>query len=93
VALVGGYVLAGELATNAPDAFARYEAAMREFVAANQKLGPDNVRGMVLAKRWQIRAQLAVLRLLPRLPGKERMAGRIAEKIHRAATAITLKDY
>jgi 2-polyprenyl-6-methoxyphenol hydroxylase-like FAD-dependent oxidoreductase len=92
LALVGAYVLAGEIAGGG-DAFARYEQEMRGFAEANQKLGPDNVRGMVIGKRWQIRAQLAVLRMLPKLPGKEKMAGRIAEKIHRAATAITLKDY
>jgi 2-polyprenyl-6-methoxyphenol hydroxylase-like FAD-dependent oxidoreductase len=93
LALVGAYVLAGELAAAPAAAFARYEENMREFVAANQKLGPENIRGMVLRKRWQIRAQLAVLRMLPKLPGKEKMAGRIADKIHRAATAIDLKDY
>ncbi|TCO49716.1 FAD-dependent monooxygenase [Actinocrispum wychmicini] len=95
LALVGAYVLAGELASSddPATAFARYEQEMRGFVTANQKLGPANVRGMVIAKRWQIRAQLAVLRMLPHLPGKERMAGRIAARIHRAATAITLKDY
>ncbi|GAB3878895.1 hypothetical protein GCM10029964_030300 [Kibdelosporangium lantanae] len=90
LALVGAYVLANELAEGGLDT---YETLMRGFVAANQKLGPENVRGMVIAKKWQIRAQLTVLRLLPKLPGKEKMAGRIADKIHRAATAITLKDY
>jgi len=90
LALVGAYVLANEMAEGG---FDRYETLMRDFVAANQKLGPENVRGMVIAKKWQIRAQLTVLRLLPKLPGKEKMAGRIADKIHRAATAITLKDY
>ncbi len=95
LALAGGYVLAGEIAANETheQAFAAYEQQMRGFAEANQKLGPENVRGMVIGKRWQIRAQLAVLRMLPKLPGKEKMAGRIAEKIHRAATAITLKDY
>ncbi|MEV4312026.1 FAD-dependent oxidoreductase [Actinocrispum sp. NPDC049592] len=95
LALVGAYVLAGEIAANDTheQAFAAYEQQMRGFAEANQKLGPENVRGMVIGKRWQIRAQLAVLRMLPKLPGKEKMAGRIADKIHRAATAITLKDY
>lgn len=95
LALVGGYVLAGEIAANDDHttAFTAYEEQMRGFAEANQKLGPENIRGMVIGKRWQIRAQLAVLRMLPKLPGKEKMAGRIADKIHRAATAITVKDY
>jgi len=45
LAMVGGYVLAGELARAAgdhPAAFAAYEARMRGFVAANQELALVN---------------------------------------------------
>ncbi|MEV7547897.1 FAD-dependent monooxygenase, partial [Streptomyces sp. NPDC089915] len=47
LALVGAYVLAGELAAAAWDpgtGFARYEARMRSFVEANQEIGRLNAR-------------------------------------------------
>ena len=47
LALVGAYLLAGELAAAGwdPDAgFARYEARMRSFVEANQEIGRLNAR-------------------------------------------------
>ncbi|HEX5597955.1 MAG TPA: FAD-dependent monooxygenase [Micromonosporaceae bacterium] len=96
LALVGAYVLAGELAAAAGDhatAFDRYEEQMRDFVEQNQQLAPSNLKGMVMSSRALIRFQLLMLRMLPHLPGKDRIAGRIAAQIHQAATAITLKDY
>ncbi|MBW8801318.1 MAG: FAD-dependent monooxygenase, partial [Streptomyces sp.] len=47
LALVGAYVLAGELAAAGWDhdaGFARYEARMRSFVEANQEIGRLNAR-------------------------------------------------
>lgn len=96
LALVGAYVLAGELAAAAGDhdtAFHRYEEQTRGFVDQNHKLGPSNLKGMVMRSRGLIRLQLLMLRMLPYLPGKERIIGRIADAIHKAATAITLKNY
>jgi len=96
LALVGAYVLAGELATAADDhhlAFTRYEDEMRKFVEQNQSLAPGNLKGMVLQSRPQIWFQTQMIRMLPYLPGKERIIGRVTEAIHMAATAITLKDY
>jgi 2-polyprenyl-6-methoxyphenol hydroxylase-like FAD-dependent oxidoreductase len=94
VALVGGYVLAQELAA-APDhrtAFERYERRMRPFVDANQKLGPANVRRMVLHSDRQVRMSMRMLGLLGRLPGHDRLFAAAVASIHRAATAITLDD-
>ncbi|MER6943673.1 FAD-dependent monooxygenase [Nonomuraea sp. NPDC000554] len=91
LALVGAYVLAGELA--AGGGFDGYEREMRAFVDANQQLGPANVKGMVIASRAAIWFQLKMIKLLPHLPGRDKMIDRIAGAIHRAATAITLKDY
>ncbi|NRQ31519.1 FAD-dependent oxidoreductase [Nonomuraea sp. NN258] len=91
LALVGAYVLAGELATGG--GADGYERELRPFVAANQALGPANVKGMVMPSRLAIGIQLTALRLLPRLPGRDKMIDRIAGPIHRAATAISLKDY
>jgi 2-polyprenyl-6-methoxyphenol hydroxylase-like FAD-dependent oxidoreductase len=48
MALVGAYVLAGELHAAAGDhvtAFAAYEREMREYVSANQRLATENPGG------------------------------------------------
>ncbi|MGW0809148.1 FAD-dependent monooxygenase [Nonomuraea sp. NPDC002799] len=91
LALVGAYVLAGELA--AGGGAAGYERELRAFTAANQALGPANVKGMVIPSRTALWFQLKIIKLLPHLPGRDRMIERIAGPIHRAANAITLKDY
>lgn len=93
LALVGAYVLAGELAADHETAFAAYERELRPFVARNQKLGPDNVKRMVMRTRNQVRMSMAMLSVVNRLPGKDRIMAKVVEPIHRAATAITLKDY
>ncbi|GAA2307271.1 FAD-dependent monooxygenase [Nonomuraea roseoviolacea subsp. roseoviolacea] len=95
LALVGAYVLAGELARHGVEGggLDRYESVMRPFVAANQKLGPANLKGMVMGSRLAIRFQLFMIRLLPHLPGRDRMIERVAGAIHRAANAISLEDY
>jgi 2-polyprenyl-6-methoxyphenol hydroxylase-like FAD-dependent oxidoreductase len=96
LALVGAYVLAGELAAGAGDhrmAFTRYENEMRDYVAQNQKLALGNLKGMVLQSRSQIWFQTQMVRMLPFLPGKNRIIGRVTQAIHKAATAIKLKDY
>ncbi|MEU5943385.1 hypothetical protein ABZ807_30445 [Micromonospora sp. NPDC047548] len=72
--------------------FADYERRMRPFVEVNQRLADRNLRGMVLGSAAQIRFQLLMLRLMPHLPGRERMIRRVAEPIRRAANAITLPD-
>ncbi|MET0136038.1 MAG: FAD-dependent monooxygenase [Kibdelosporangium sp.] len=91
LALVGAYVLAGELA--AGGGFDGYEQRMRPFVEQNQKLGPANVKRMVLRTRGQVRVSMLLLGLLSRLPGKDRLLAKAIEPVHRAATAITLVDY
>ncbi|WP_067184979.1 FAD-dependent monooxygenase [Microtetraspora niveoalba] len=96
LSLVGAYVLAGELAAASGDhaaAFAAYERELRPFVAANQALAEGNLKGMVMKSRLQIRFQMFMLRLLPHLPGSSGMAERVTAKIHKAATAISLKSY
>ncbi|MBF8192995.1 FAD-dependent monooxygenase [Nonomuraea sp. K274] len=91
LAVVGAYVLAGELA--AGGGAAAYEREMRPFVEVNQALGPANVKGMVIGSRAALWAQIRMIKLLPHLPGRHKMIDRIAGAIHRAANAITLKDY
>jgi 2-polyprenyl-6-methoxyphenol hydroxylase-like FAD-dependent oxidoreductase len=95
LALVGAYVLAGELAAAAGHeaGFANYETALRDFVAANQKLGPANIKRMVLASKAQVWLSMTFLSLLSKLPGKDKMMAKAMEPIHRAANAIALKTY
>ena len=94
LALVGAYVLAAALdAHDDPAAaFADNERRMRPFVAANQALGPANIKRMVVGTRGQVRASLAMLRVMDRLPGKERMMAAMTAPIHRAANADELPD-
>jgi 2-polyprenyl-6-methoxyphenol hydroxylase-like FAD-dependent oxidoreductase len=99
LALVGAYVLADELAAAARGAgladglaggLAAYERRMRPFAERNQRLGPANVKRMVLRSRGQVRMSMAMLGLLARLPGRERLLAAAVAPIHRAATAISL---
>lgn len=91
LALVGAYVLAGELASGG--GVEGYERVMRPFAEANQALAPSNLKGMVIASRLALWFQLRMIRLLPHLPGRDRIVERVAGAIHRAATAVDLKDY
>lgn len=96
LALVGAYVLAGELAAAGGDhrtAFAAYEREMRPFATANQRLGPSNIKRMVMRTKGQVRMSMAMLALLSRLPGKDRIMAKAIAPIHKAANAITLKPY
>ncbi|MFH8567116.1 FAD-dependent monooxygenase [Streptomyces sp. NPDC017993] len=96
IALVGAYILAGELAAADGDpvaAFERYETAMRGYVAVNHALARKYAKEMTVNSRWQIRLRHLMLRILPHLPWKKLIAKKIAEEVQRAAHAITLKDY
>jgi 2-polyprenyl-6-methoxyphenol hydroxylase-like FAD-dependent oxidoreductase len=92
LALVGGYVLATELAAAADHeaGFAAYEARMRPFVARNQALGPANIKRMVLRGKGQVRMSMFMLGLLAKLPGRERLLAKMMAPIQRAANAISL---
>ncbi|MFF4700745.1 FAD-dependent monooxygenase [Streptomyces chattanoogensis] len=96
MALVGAYVLAGELAAAGGDpavAFDRYETEMRGYVTANHRLAEKFVTEMNVATRGQIRLRHLMLRILPHMPWKKLVAKKIAEDVQRGANAITLKDY
>ncbi|WP_037840091.1 FAD-dependent monooxygenase [Streptomyces sp. NRRL S-337] len=96
MALVGAYVLAGELAAagGAPEvAFARYEEEMRGYVAVNHELARKFAREMTMDSRWGIRLRYLMLRMLPHMPWKDAVVKKIAEDVQRGARAITLKDY
>ena len=90
LALVGAYVLATALAGDLGAGLAAYERRMRPFAEANQKLGPANVKRMVLRSRGQVRASMLMLRLIAKLPGRQRLMAMAVAPIHKAANAITL---
>jgi 2-polyprenyl-6-methoxyphenol hydroxylase-like FAD-dependent oxidoreductase len=92
LALVGAYVLAGELAASGGDhraAFDRYEKGMREYVGRGQEQ-VKGASGFLLPKsRSQVWLRNQFIRMLPYMPWK----GLVAGGVQKAANAIALKDY
>jgi 2-polyprenyl-6-methoxyphenol hydroxylase-like FAD-dependent oxidoreductase len=91
IALVGAYVLAGELKSASGDyaaAFARYEATMREFVTEAQKLAegvswfiPNTRMKLWLSKKmWSLMPQSTMRKLMIEQPAK-------------IANMVEIKDY
>jgi 2-polyprenyl-6-methoxyphenol hydroxylase-like FAD-dependent oxidoreductase len=100
LALVGAYVLAGELAAASGDhrrAFNNYESQMRWFVRANQQLGITVLKEMVSKSNTQLWFQSTMLRILVKLPWKEKIFKRFLKEMQQtvdeAANAIELRDY
>jgi 2-polyprenyl-6-methoxyphenol hydroxylase-like FAD-dependent oxidoreductase len=96
LALVGAYVLAGELKAAAGDhtkAFARYEEEMRPFVARNLQLGRANLARMVARSDFQSRLGAVMMKVLPWLPGKNAIIAKVTQPIHDGARAIKLEEY
>jgi 2-polyprenyl-6-methoxyphenol hydroxylase-like FAD-dependent oxidoreductase len=91
MALVGAYVLAGELATgdHPTTAFRRYEDVMRDYVAVNQKRDPRIDKGFAPMTRRGIWLRNQAIRLMTKLPGKGALTG----DLQKTANAITLPDY
>ena len=71
IAVIGAYVLAGELyrAGGEPAVALRaYEDKMREFVRLNRKLGTTNVKRLIPATPTRVRLLQEAMRWLPKLP-------------------------
>lgn len=95
LALVGAYVLAGELATAGGDhksAFAAYEQRMRHFVAVNQKQS-SNIKRMVAGSRFTLWLNATMMRLMPYLPGTAKIMDKVRAEIRDVSNAIELRDY
>jgi 2-polyprenyl-6-methoxyphenol hydroxylase-like FAD-dependent oxidoreductase len=90
LALVGAYVLAGELAASDDlgTALARYEEVLRPYVTAAQKLPPGGLGGFAPTRALDIRLRLVGMRMMTRWPLKKVIAGQFAK-----ADDITLPDY
>ena len=97
LALVGAYVLAGELASASGDytkAFAQYEKELRRFVEKNQKLGRTFAKNMTSENKNKIVIWLHEL-LMRILPNQwiNFMTNRSVQRVSDAANAIVIKNY
>ncbi|HEX3926198.1 MAG TPA: FAD-dependent monooxygenase [Streptosporangiaceae bacterium] len=91
LALVGAYVLAGELERSHGDhvaAFRRYEEVMRPYVARGQEFPPGGVAGFAPSRRAVIRMRMISMRWMTRWPMRALIATQFAK-----AGDIALPDY
>ncbi|MBO9730229.1 MAG: FAD-dependent monooxygenase [Chitinophaga sp.] len=91
MAVVGAYVLAGELKAASGEhtvAFARYEAQMRDFVTAGQKMA-DGADWFVPSTPFKLWMSEKIWKILPYTPWKNMMI----EMPMKVANSITLKQY
>jgi len=97
LALIGAYVLAGELAAASgayQTAFHQYEKGMRPFVMLNQALGIQSANLMKSREKRNVFTWL-LEQIMRIAPGRmiEFFINRSTRRIHQAANAIALKDY
>jgi 2-polyprenyl-6-methoxyphenol hydroxylase-like FAD-dependent oxidoreductase len=91
LALVGAYVLAGELERSDrmhDVAFARYESIMRDYVKQCQALPPGGLEGMLPRSRRDIWLRNLSMRMMTRWPVRKLVAG-----VFHKADSIVLEDY
>jgi 2-polyprenyl-6-methoxyphenol hydroxylase-like FAD-dependent oxidoreductase len=92
LAMVGAYVLAGELAAAGDDhgvAFARYEQILRDYATGCQKSGQGVSKMMVPESRLALWVMSQSMKLMPYMPWKNAMAN----SARKTAGAVTLSDY
>jgi 2-polyprenyl-6-methoxyphenol hydroxylase-like FAD-dependent oxidoreductase len=97
LALIGAYVLAGELAAAKREynqAFDEYEKEMRPFVKANQALGIKASKIMKLNEEKNLLAKVSqyLMKIAPGILTKF-MINRSTRQINQAANGINLKNY
>jgi 2-polyprenyl-6-methoxyphenol hydroxylase-like FAD-dependent oxidoreductase len=91
LAIVGAYVLAGELAAAAGDhrtAFTRYDDALRGYVKQCQDLPPGGIGGFLPRTRTAIWLRNQSMKMMSAWPWRGLMA-----RTFQKADAITLKEY
>ncbi len=92
LALVGAYVLAGELARADGDherAFDAYEKTMRPYVSQGQELPPGGIEGYAPRTRLAIRLRVLTMKMMVSRPFK----GLAKKMFFSKADAIDLPDY
>lgn len=93
MALVGAYVLAGELKNAGGDysqAFDKYQHAMHDFIAQNLKIAPATLKGMIAPSKFNLGMRNVMFRMPKLFIGMNRQ---VMQFIQKAANSITLKDY
>jgi len=91
LALVGAYILVGELVAAGGDhgiAFQRYQQRMQAYVAQAQQLPPGGVQGFAPTSAFMIRMRAASMRWIARWPLRTLVAGQFTK-----ADAIELPSY
>ena len=91
LALVGAYILVGELVTAWGDhgiAFRRYQERMRGYVAQAQQLPPGGINGFAPMTEFAIRMRSASMRWITRWPLRSLVGGQFTK-----ADAIELPAY
>ncbi|MBN6036607.1 FAD-dependent monooxygenase [Amycolatopsis sp. 195334CR] len=92
MALVGAYVLAGELAAAGGDhrvAFAAYEAKLGDYVRANQRPMPGGTRAFLPSSALGIRLRNGVTRAMLAGPWRKLLTGDMQSK----SESVELADY
>ncbi|MGW6280515.1 FAD-dependent monooxygenase [Kribbella sp. NPDC055071] len=92
LAVVGAYVLAGELRAAGGDyvkAFAAYDEQMKKFVIACQKLAEEGAMWFIPGSKGFMKLRNLTLRMMPYLPWRKV----IEQAPFKAANAIDLKTY
>lgn len=97
LALIGAYILAGELAAAKGDyksAFAQYENQLRPFIKLNQELGIKAAELMHSQEKNNLLTWL-MTQLMQIAPGRliKFFINRSTHRIQQAANSITLKEY
>ena len=97
IAMVGAYVLAGELSRAGGDpaaALPEYERKMREFVRRSRKLGRATMRTLIPATPMQIQLMVQTMRVVPRLPAfVQRRLWALQSTAAGALESIDLENY
>ncbi|MFG6196827.1 FAD-dependent monooxygenase [Nonomuraea sp. JJY05] len=97
LAVVGAYILAGELATCGGDhtrAFPAYEAEIGDYVRRSRTFAMNAAKKIVPGSRFDLWAMAAMVRLINHLPvALTTAAAKISSKGVRLHDSIVLKDY
>lgn len=97
MAVVGAYILAGELATHAGDyaaAFAAYEHEIGDYVRRSRDFAATAAKTIIPARRLEVWAMINAIRLINVLPaGVSRAAAKLNTRGVRLHDSIAVKDY
>jgi 2-polyprenyl-6-methoxyphenol hydroxylase-like FAD-dependent oxidoreductase len=97
VAIIGAYVLAGELSVAGGDpelGFRNYEKQMHEFVDRSRTIGPASIRTLIPRTPRQVWLAAQLMRFIQRLPaGAQHRLASIQGSPARALESINLRRY